>query len=58
MNNKQFEEFHRKLLKGLEKAYAKMIKEKRAKNTPLVVWKDGKVVELDPHKAPSTTTYR
>jgi len=58
MNEKQFAEFQQKLLKGLEKAYAKMIKEKRAKNSPLVVWKDGKVVKLDPHKAPSTTTYR
>ena len=58
MNKRQFEEFRRKLEKGLEKAYAKMIKMKREKNTPLVVWKDGKVVKLDPHKAPSTTTYK
>lgn len=58
MNKKQFADFQEKLLKGLEKAYAKMIIEKRKKNTPLVVWKNGEVIKIDPHKAPSTTTYR
>ena len=37
-----------KVLKGLELAYEKMISEKRAKNSEIVVLRDGKIVTIKP----------
>ncbi len=47
-----------KIIRGLELAYEKMIEFKKSKNTPLVVSRNGKVVEIDPHKVAPTTSYR
>ena len=43
MENKTFEEESKAILRGLEKAYEKMVKLKKEKGTPLVVSEDGKV---------------
>lgn len=43
-----------KIIEGLEKAYKKLIEFKKYKKTPIIVSKDGKVVEIYPHKI---TTY-
>lgn len=45
------------LLRGLEKAYEKMVKFKKEKNSPLVVFRDGKVVFIPPDEIEETTTY-
>lgn len=37
-----------KILKGLEKAYEKMIEFKKAKNSELVVIRDSKIVKIKP----------
>ena len=59
MNNlKDISEKSKNIIRGLELAYEKMIEFKKSKNTPLVVSRNGKVVEIDPHKAAPTTTYR
>lgn len=58
MSDKEFDIFREKLKKGLEKAYKKMVAQKRLTNSPIIVSKNGKVIKLDPHEAPSTTTYR
>ncbi len=39
-----------KIVEGLEKAYKKLIEYKKYKKTPIIVSKDGKVVEIDPEK--------
>jgi hypothetical protein len=39
-----------KIMEGLEIAYKRLIEFKKYKKTPVVIFKDGKVVELDPHK--------
>ena len=49
MENKTFEEESKAILKGLEKAYEKMVKFKKEKGTPLVVSDNGKV-KLIPSK--------
>ncbi len=40
---------------GLEKAYKKMVEFKKSKNSPLIVSRDGKVVEIESEKILSTT---
>ncbi len=45
--------------KGLEKSYEELVKFKQAKNSPLVVSKAGKVVEIPPSDlAPKATYYK
>lgn len=47
-----------KIIVGLEKAYQKLIEFKKYKKTPIIVSKDGKVVELNPEKiTPHSTVY-
>jgi hypothetical protein len=41
----QLEEKH-KILKGLEKVYAKLLEFKKAKNSELVVLRDNKIVKI------------
>ncbi|MEL7003269.1 MAG: hypothetical protein AAFN93_11125 [Bacteroidota bacterium] len=38
----------KEIKKGLEKAYLKLIEFKKYKKTPIIVLKDGKVVEIQP----------
>jgi len=38
-----------KIIEGLEKAYKKLIEFKKYKKTPIIVSRDGKVVEICPH---------
>jgi hypothetical protein len=39
-----------KIILGLEKAYQKLIEFKKYKKTPIIVSKDGKVLELNPEE--------
>jgi hypothetical protein len=39
-----------KIIEGLERAYRKLIEFKKYKKTPIIVSKDGKVVEINPDK--------
>jgi hypothetical protein len=39
-----------KIKEGLEKAYKKLIEFKKYKNSPIIISKDGKVVEISPDK--------
>lgn len=58
MNNlKDISNKSEKIRRGLELAYERMIEFKKSKNTPLVVSVKGKIVEIDPYKAPPTTSY-
>nr|WP_314558685.1 hypothetical protein [uncultured Capnocytophaga sp.] len=40
--------FREKLLKGLSLAYERMIAEKRKNKQKIVVWKEGKIVTIQP----------
>lgn len=41
-----------KIIEGLEKAYQKLIEFKKYKKTPIIVLRDGKVVEISPDTIP------
>lgn len=56
-NKNQIDEQTQKLLRGLEKAYQKLVEFKRYKNSPLIVAKDGVIMEIEPDKISPTTTY-
>ncbi len=45
----QLKDLEGKLTEGLEKAYIKMLELKKQKNTPVVMSKDGEVVEVYPN---------
>lgn len=39
-----------RILKGLEKAFEKLIEFKKSKNSKLVIIQDDKIVRIDPHQ--------
>jgi hypothetical protein len=39
-----------RIIEGLERAYKKLIEFKKYKKTPIIVSKEGKVVEINPEK--------
>lgn len=53
-----FEEQAEAILRGLEMAYAKMVKFKKYKGTPLVVSENGKTKYIPAEEIPPTTTYK
>jgi len=48
MTTQEWIEFKRKILKGLELTYEKLIEEKRAKNSEIVILRDNKIVTIKP----------
>mgnify|MGYP001214944137 CR=1 FL=1 len=46
----QLKELEDKLTKGLEKAYSKMLEFKKQKDSPIIMSKNGEIVEVDPNK--------
>lgn len=48
MKTQSFENKLKKIQKGLELAYEKMIAEKRKNNQKIVVMRDGKIVKINP----------
>jgi len=59
MKNKEtLTEQRKKIVKGLELAYEKMIAFKRSLNSPLVISSNGEVSEIDIDKAKTTTVYK
>lgn len=56
--DKELQKEREKIVKGLELTYKKLIEFKKSKNSPLVISRNGKVIELDPNNAPPTVTYR
>ena len=58
MDESKFREEQEKIVKGLELTYKRLIAFKKSKNSPLVVSKNGQVIEVDPKKAAATTKYK
>lgn len=56
--SKELKEQREKIVKGLELTYKRLIEFKKSKRSPLVISRDGKVVELDPEEAQPTTVYK
>lgn len=45
-NKEIFKQDREKIIKGLEKTYEKLLEFKKQKNSPLVISKNGKIVEV------------
>jgi hypothetical protein len=45
-----FKEEREKITKGLEEVYRRLIEFKKQKNSPLVISRDGEVLEIDPNE--------
>ena len=58
MTNKELKEKRERIIRGLELTYQRLVEFKKLKNTPIIVSKDGKILELDPNKALPTTLYK
>jgi len=55
---KRLKEERDQIVKGLEKAYEHLVAYKKHKNSPTVIVKDGKIVEIRPEKLMPTTSYK
>lgn len=56
-NKNQINDRTQKILDGLEKSYRKLVEFKRYKESPLIVAKDGIIMEIQPDKILPTTVY-
>ena len=54
----QMQELEDKIARGLEEAYRKMVEFKKYKKTPMIVSKNGKVIEIEPENIQPTTIYK
>lgn len=54
----QLSEMRDQIVKGLEETYRRLIEFKKQKNSPMIISRDGKIVAVDAHELPPTTTYR
>ena len=57
MKNKSVKKESELILRGLEKAYEKLVKFKKEKNSPLIVSRDGKIIEIPANEILPTTMY-
>lgn len=51
----QLKELEDKISKGLEDAYIKMVVFKKQKNSPLIVSRNGEIIEIKAEEIPPTT---
>ncbi len=51
-------ELHRKIVKGLELTYERLIKFKKMKKSPLIIQKGDKIIEIDPEDAKPSITIK
>lgn len=57
-NNEYYKSELDKIIRGLEEAYKKLVEFKKQKNSPLVVSRNGKVVEIPPDKINPVVSYK
>lgn len=57
MKSKTFKEESELILKGLERAYEKMVKFKKEKGSPLVVFENGKIKKIPAKEILPTAVY-
>ena len=51
-------ELRDKIIKGLEEAYKRLVEFKKQKNSPIVVSKNGEILEIDPNEIQPATLYK
>ncbi|MFB6305858.1 MAG: hypothetical protein ABEH43_02515 [Flavobacteriales bacterium] len=57
-NNEELKKERDKIVKGLEETYRKLVKYKKQINSPMIVQKNGKIVEVNPNELPPTIKYK
>lgn len=57
-SKKYFKEERDKIIKGLEEAYRRLVEFKRQKNSPMVISRNGEVIEINPNEILPTTLSR
>lgn len=53
----ELKEKRKKIVAGLEKTYQKLVEFKRYKKSPLIIAKNGEILEIAPEKILPTTPY-
>ena len=53
----ELKEKRKKIVAGLEQSYQKLVEFKRYKKSPLIVAKNGEIIEIAPEKIKLTTPY-
>jgi sulfur carrier protein ThiS len=56
-NENKIDELTQKILRGLEESYEKLVAFKKYKNSPLIVEKNGAIVEIKPDEIQPKTRY-
>lgn len=51
-------ELSNKIIEGLEKTYEKLVEFKRYKKSPLLISRNGKIIEISPEELPPTIKYK
>ncbi len=54
----QLKEERDRIVKGLEETYRRLIEYKKQKKSPMIVVRNGKIVEVDPNEILPTTLYK
>lgn len=54
----KFREERDKIVKGLEETYRRLVEYKKQKKSPMVVVRNGEIVEVDPNEILPTTLYK
>lgn len=57
-DEKSFEEERDNIVKGLEETYRRLVETKKRTNSPMIVFKDGKIVEINPNDILPTIVYK
>jgi hypothetical protein len=55
--NAEITERRKRIIEGLEISYKKLVEFKRYKNSPLIIEKDEKIIEVPPEEILPTTQY-
>lgn len=53
-NKKKILEIRENIFKGLEESYKRLIESKKKQNSTLIISRNGKIVEVNPHDLPPT----
>jgi len=57
-SNNKFKEERDKIVKGLEEAYRRLVEYKKQKDSPMIVSKNGEILEINPNEIQPTITYK
>ncbi len=57
-SNNKFKEERDKIVKGLEEAYRRLVEYKKQKDSPMIVSRNGEILEINPNEIQPTITYK